>query len=125
MLFLLFFSFLFVRVRHKLTYFVPEEYAYMQHVLTDAKIAASFMKGDVIVSAIISKEEMMKAVSSIDEQLEDLRVIYTLFEGRPVSELSDWELEKVNEITNLVYKYIDLRKRLCHLLVRKHDIFVI
>lgn len=96
-----------------------------RHQCINAKTAASFMKGDVIMSAIISKEELMKAISSIDEQLEDLRVMYTLFEGRPVSELSDWELEKVNEITNLVYKHIDLRKRLCHLLLKKYGIFVI
>lgn len=73
----------------------------------------------------MTKEEMMKAIFSIDEELEKLRVIYALFEGRPVSELSDWELEKVEEITTLVYKFIDLRKRLCHLLARKYDIFVI
>lgn len=73
----------------------------------------------------MSKEEMMEAVSSIDEELEKLRVIYALFEGRSVSKLSDWELEKVEEITDLVYKFIDLRKRLCRLLREKYDIFVI
>lgn len=73
----------------------------------------------------MSKNEMMKAISSIDEELEKLRVIYALFEGRSVSELSDWELEKVEEITELVYKFIDLRKRLCRLLREKYDIFVI
>lgn len=77
------------------------------------------------MSAIVSKEEMMKAISSIDEQLEDLRVIYALFEGRPVSELSDWELKKVEEITKLVYKFIDLRKGLCRLLLKKYGIFII
>lgn len=90
-----------------------------------AKIAAYFMKGDVIMSAIVSKEEMMKAISSIDEELEKLRVIYALFEGRLVSELSDWELEKVEEITTLVYKFIDLRKGLCRLLLKKYGIFII
>ena len=73
----------------------------------------------------MSKEEMMEAVSAIDEELEKLRVIYALFEGRSVSKLSDWELEKVEEITELVYKFIDLRKRLCRLLREKYDIFVI
>lgn len=73
----------------------------------------------------MSKDEMMEAISSIDEELEKLRVIYALFEGRLVSELSDWELEKVEEITTLVYKFIDLRKRLCHVLREKYDIFVI
>lgn len=73
----------------------------------------------------MSKDEMMEAISSIDEELEKLRVLYARFEGRPVSELSDWELEKVEEITTLVYKFIDLRKILCHLLTREYDIFVI
>lgn len=73
----------------------------------------------------MSKEEMMKAISSIDEKLEELRVIYALFEGRPVSELSDWEFEKVKEITRLVHKFIALRKRICRLLRKKYDIFVI
>lgn len=73
----------------------------------------------------MTKKEMMEAVSSIDEELEKLRVIYALFEGRSVSKLSDWELEKVEEITELVYKFIDLRKRLCRLLREKYDIFVI
>ena len=73
----------------------------------------------------MSKKEMMEAISSIDEELEKLRVIYALFEGRSVSKLSDWELEKVEEITKLVYKFIDLRKRLCRLLREKYDIFVI
>lgn len=73
----------------------------------------------------MSKDEMLEAISSIDEELEKLRVIYALFEGRLVSELSDWELEKVEEITKLVYGFIDLRKRLCHILREKYDIFVI
>ena len=77
------------------------------------------------MSVIVSKEETIKAISSIDEKLEELRVIYALFEGRPVSELSDWELEKVEEITTLVYKFIDLRKGLCRLLLKKYGIFII
>lgn len=77
------------------------------------------------MDANMSKEEMMKAILSIDEKLEELRVIYTLFEGRPVSELSDWELEKVKEITKLVHKFIALRMRLCRLLRKKYNIFVI
>ena len=81
-------------------------------------------KNEIIVRVPYSKDAKMEAVCC-KEKLEELRIIYALFEGRPVSELSDWELEKVEEITTLVYKFIDLRKGLCRLLLKKYGIFII
>lgn len=77
------------------------------------------------MNAIISKEELLKAISSIDEQLYDLKMTYKRFEGKPFSELSDWEFDKVNRISDLVMELVDVRKKLCYFLLKWHGIFVI
>lgn len=55
----------------------------------------------------MTKEEMTKAISDINEQLEECAVIYAFGEERPVSELYDWKLETAKEIADPVYEYID------------------
>ena len=96
MLFLLFFFTLVYRVVRydRLKKGTPQEFA---------ETTASFMKGDVIMP----KEEMEKALSEINRQLEECVVIFAFVKERPVSELSDWKLGTAKEITEQVHEYID------------------